>query len=52
MKWVCEWHSDEAAKIVAESVDIEGKAIVKYCPKCKCITFHAEIEVKESDHEV
>ena len=48
MEWICEWHSDEAAKIVAESVTIEDKAIVKYCPKCQRVTFHALIEVKEN----
>ncbi len=51
MEWVCEWHSDEAARIVGK--DPSGdKVSVKYCPKCKCVTFHARIEVKESDHEV
>ena len=50
MEWVCEWHSNEAAKIVAE--DPAGdRATVKYCLRCKCVTFHARIEDKKSDHE-
>jgi len=42
MNWVCEWHSDEAANIVAEA-PTTGRVTVKYCPKCHCVTFHARI---------
>ncbi len=46
MKWVCEWHSDEAAKIVADTPE---KARVMLCRKCHCVTFHARIDVKENE---
>ena len=47
MKWVCEWHNDEAAKIVAATPE---KARVMLCRKCHRVTFHARLKDKESDH--
>ncbi len=49
MKWVCEWHSEEAASMVEFAPE---KARVIFCRKCHRVTFHARMEeVKESDHE-
>ena len=54
MEWVCEWHSDEATKRVAATIDAAApeKVRVQFCPKCNSRTWHALIEVKENDHGI
>ena len=46
MKWACEWHSAEAAEIIAATPE-KGKVML--CRKCHCVTFHARIADKEID---
>ena len=46
-QWVCEWHNEQAAEIVATSPET---CRVLVCLKCGCKMWHANVE-REDNHE-